>query len=187
MKKIIVVLILSTIGFTSCIKVEEDIKKIKIAEQFYDALNTSEKAKIEKLITSKFTTIDDGFEQIYSQGEFAEWMRWDSVFEPTYEVLEIEINNGVVKTKISKTDKRISFLHNEPIVTEEVMQFDKNKIMNVNRNSIVFDVPRFVKNRDELIIWIRNNHPDLDGFINNQTESGGLNYLKAIELYKNKD
>jgi hypothetical protein len=50
----------------------------------------------------------------------------------------------------------------------------------------LFNVEKFVKNRDELVNWISENHPELNGFLNDQTKSGGLYYLKAIQLYKNK-
>ena len=37
--------------------------------------------------------------------------------------------------------------------------------------------------RDTLGNWIRNNHPNLDGFVNDITMEGAKDYLKAIELF----
>jgi len=51
---------------------------------------------------------------------------------------------------------------------------------------LVFNDATFVKNRDSLLSWIDENHPELNGFINNQTAPGGRQYLKAIELFKNR-
>ena len=160
--------------------------KLEIAKKFYVAIDNSNSAEITELITESFTTNDDGFEQKYNGNEYVEWVKWDSVFQPTYEILKIKEENGIVRAEISKTDKRISFLHHEPIVMNEIMQFEDNKINNIKRISSSFDVEKFVKNRDELVNWISENHPELNGFLHDQTKRGGLNYLKAIELYKNK-
>ncbi len=186
MNKTTVLLLLLTIGIISCKSSKKEFDKLKIAKEFYIAIDNSNPSKTTELITERFTTIDDGFEQKYSVNEYAEWVKWDSVFQPTYEILKIEKENGIVKAKISKMDKRISFLHHEPIVTDEIIQFEGNKIKNINRTSTSFNVEKFVKNRDELVNWITENQPELNGFLNDQTKSGGMNYLKAIELYKNK-
>jgi len=186
MNKLTVFLLLITIGITSCKNSEKELDKLEIAKEFYIAIDNSNPLKVTKLITGRFTTIDDGFEQKYNGNEYAEWVKWDSVFQPTYEILKIEKENGIIKAKISKTDKRISFLHHEPIITDEIIQFEGNKIKEINRTSASFNVDKFVKNRDELVNWITKNHPELNGFLNDQTKSGGMNYLKAIELYKSK-
>jgi len=186
MNKTRVFLLLLIIGIISCKNPEKESDKLEIAKEFYIAIDNSNPLKTTELISERFTTIDDGFEQKYSRNEFAEWVKWDSLFQPTYEILKIENENGIVKAKISKMDKRISFLHHEPIVTDEIIQFEGNKIKNINRNSASFNVEKFVKNRDELVNWITENQPELNGFLNDQTKSGGMNYLKAIELYRNK-
>jgi len=38
--------------------------------------------------------------------------------------------------------------------------------------------------KNEMVTWIKKNHPELDGFIYDQTKTGAQNYLKAIALYK---
>ena len=40
------------------------------------------------------------------------------------------------------------------------------------------------KEVNSLVSWIKINHPILDGFINDMTMNGAMNYLKAIELYE---
>jgi hypothetical protein len=185
MNKLTVLILFIAIGIISCKNPEKGLDKLEIAKNFYAAIENSNPSKITELITEVFTTVDDGFEQEYSGNEYVEWVKWDSVFQPTYEILKIEEENGIVKAKISKTDKRISFLHREPIVTEEVIQFEGDKIKGINRTSALFNVEEFVKNRDSLVNWIAENHPELNGFLNDQTKIGGLNYLKAIQLYKN--
>jgi hypothetical protein len=186
MNKTTAFLLLITIGFFSCKNSEKDFDKLEIARKFYVSIDNSNPSETTELITERFTTIDDGFQQLYSRNEYAEWVKWDSVFQPTYDILKIETKNGIVKAKISKTDKRISFLHHAPIVTNEIIEFEGNKIKKIKRTSDLFNVEEFVKNRNELVNWIAENQPELSGFLNDQTKSGGLNYLRAIELYRNK-
>ncbi len=184
MNKLKVLVLSVIIGVTSCQNSETKLKKLEIAKKFYSAINNSNSSKITELISDVLYTIDDGYEQKFDQKTYAEWVKWDSVFQPNYEILQIKEENGVVKAKISKTDKRISFLHKDPIIMEEIIQFKDIKIKNVIRNSVSFKVEKFVKNRDSLVDWVSTNYPELNGFLYNQTKNGAINYLKAIELYK---
>ncbi len=154
-----------------------------------EVLDKSNISGIETLITDSLSTEETEYNyvQTFSKKDYVEWLKWDSVFEPTYKILEIKQKNGTVKAKISKTDKRIIFLHQEPIVTDQVVRFDNDKITSIETTKyVIFNDSVFVKKRDELVDWIDKNHPELNGFIYDQTMTGGMNYLKAIELYENK-
>ncbi|WP_407264571.1 hypothetical protein [Tenacibaculum maritimum] len=189
MNKITVLLLLITIGIISCKNSEKEFDKLEIAKKYYKVLDKSNVSGIETLLTDSLLTKETeyDYEQTFSKKEYVEWLKWDSVFKPTYKILKIGQENGTVKAKISKTDKRISFLHKEPIVTEQVIRFDKDKISSIETTKyVIFNNSVFVKNRDGLLNWIDKNHPELNGFIHNQTKSGGMKYLKAIELYENK-
>lgn len=187
MNKIIILLLIFTFGFVSCKKTEKPVNKLKIAKQFYETLDNSDSSKFNSLLAEHLTTVDDGFEKAYTHKGYKIWLKWDAVFAPTYNIIKMEQEGEVVRAKISKLDKRIQFLHEAPIVTEEIIRFDNGKIKSVERKSSVFNVARFIENREKLVTWIKHNHPDLNGFLHDQTETGGVNYLKAIELYKNRN
>ena len=185
MNKTIVLILLLTIGFISCKNSEKEIDELGIAKKYYEILDKSNVSEIETLLTDSLWTKETEYEQKFSKKEYVEWLKWDSVFEPTYEILRIKQENKIVKAKISKMDKRILFLHEEPMVWNEIIRFDNNKIVKVERIKYeVFNVDRFLNNRDELVKWIDQNHPELNGFIHDQTANGGMKYLKVIELYK---
>lgn len=188
MNKIIILLLLLTLGFTSCKNSEKGIDKIEIAKQYYKALDNSDHSALASLLTDSLLTKETeyDYEQTFSLNEYVEWMKWDSVFDPQYKILEIEEKNGVIKARISKEDHRISFLHEEPIVTSEIIRFDKNKIKTIERTNVLFNDSVFVKNRTEFLNWIDQNYPEWNGFIYDQTKNGGMKYLKAIERYKNE-
>ncbi len=192
MKKIIALLFLLTIGFVSCKTSEKEknkeTSKLEIAKQYYKALDNSDGSGIPNLLGDSIVVREnsDDYEERFSQKGYSEWLEWDSVFDPTYKILEIEEENQVVKAKISKIDKRILFLNEEPMVWYEIVRFDNNKIVQVERIEYeVFNVEKFLKNRDGLVNWIDKNHSELSGFLFPQTRSVGLKYLKAIEMYEN--
>ena len=186
MNKIILLILLLTFGFTSCKNSEKEIDKLEIAQQYYKALDNSDSTVMNILLTDSLLTkeTDYDYEQTFSKKEYIEeWLKWDSVFNPTYKILEIKQENEIVKAKISKVDKRIILLHEEPTVWNEVIQFDSGKIISIERKNVVFNDKTWERNRTKLLSWIDENHPELNGFLNGQTESVGMKYVKAIELY----
>ena len=189
MNKIIFLSFFLAIGLISCNNSEKTIDKLEIAKDYYKALDNADDSAITLLLTDSLLTKETeyDYEQTFSLKEYVEWMKWDAVFDPTYEILQIAREDEIVKAKISKIDSRILFLHEEPIITNQVIRFDNDKIISIETTQYVdFKDSIFVQNRDQLVSWIEKNHPELDGFLYDQTEAGGMKYLKAIELYKNK-
>tara|TARA_R110001583_G_scaffold193907_1_gene363643 strand:- start:554 stop:1114 length:561 start_codon:yes stop_codon:yes gene_type:complete len=181
-----IVLLLLIIGFISCKNSEKEIDRVEIAKQYFKVLDNSDYSKMSDWFADSLTTIEGEYKQTYSKSDYLEFLKWDSVFDPDYEILEIEQKNGIVKARISKMDKRISFLHEEPFITNQTIKFQNGKIISVETEYVDFNVAIWERNRNGLLGWIDENHPELNGFINDQTESGGMKFLKAIELYKNR-
>jgi len=189
MNKIIVLSLLLAIGFVSCKTTDKKIDKLEIAKKFYKALDNSDGTIIKKILTDSLLTkeTDYDYKQTFSKKEYIEnWLKWDSVFRPKYKILEIEQENEIVKAKISKIDKRIKLLHEKPTVWNSIIRFDGDKIISIERTNETFNDKIWERNRTKLLNWIDGNHPELKGFLNGQTESTGIKYLKVIELYKNK-
>ena len=189
MKKTIAILLLFTIGFISCENSEKEIKKLDIAKKYYQALDNSDSSQMLTLIGDSIVIREnaDNYEERFSQNGYTVWLEWDSVFEPTYKILEIQEENEIVKAKISKDDKRIFFLTQEPMIWTEIVRFEDKKIVKIDRIEYeVFNVSKFVEKREKLVNWISKNHSELSGFLYPQTKSVGKKYLKAIELYGNR-
>ncbi|WP_299523716.1 hypothetical protein [Winogradskyella sp.] len=186
MNKTIVLLLLLTIGFLSCKNSEKEVDKIEIVKQYFKTLDNSDYSKISDWFADSLTTIEGEYKQAYSKSDYLGFLKWDSVFDPNYEILEIGQNNGIVKAKISKMDKRISFLHEEPFIINQIIKFENDKIISVETEYMGFNEATWERNKNGLLSWIDENHAELNGFIYDQTESGGIKFLKAIELYKNK-
>ena len=176
-------------GILGCKNTEKKIDELEIARQYYEALDKSNSADLKALLSDSLLTVIPkyAYKVTFSRDDYAEkWLKWDSVFEPDYEVLDMKLVNGVVKAKVSKTDQRILFFMQKPFVTNETLIIKNNKIITVETAYVNFDEATWERNRNGLLNWIDENHPELNGFINDQTEAGGLKFQKAIELYKNK-
>ncbi|RAJ12256.1 hypothetical protein [Arenibacter echinorum] len=189
MNKTVILTLLLLIGFVNCKNSGKEIDKLEIAKKYYRALDNSDNTEIGLLLADSLVTKETeyDYEQTFTLKEYVEWLKWDAVFDPTYQILQIVQEDEIVKAQISKIDKRILFLHQEPIVTNQIIRFDSDKIISIETTKyIIFNDSTFVKNRDDIVSWIDDNHPELQGFIHDQTETGGLKYLKAIELYRNK-
>jgi len=186
MYKTIVLLLLLTIGFVSCKNSEKEIDRVEIVKQYFKVLDNSDYSKMSDWFADSLTTVEGEYKQTYSKNDYLEFLKWDSVFDPNYEILEIEQKNGIVTAKISKMDKRISFLHEEPFITNQTIKFKNDKIISVEAEYVDFNEATWKRNKNGLLSWIDENHPELNGFIYDQTESGGMKFLKTIELYKNK-
>lgn len=182
-----IILSLLAIGIFSCKNSEKKIDKIEIAKQYFKVLDKSDYAAMSVWFADSLTTIEGDYEQTYSQSDYLKFLKWDAVFDPTYEILEIAQKDETVKAKISKLDKRISFLHEKPFITNQTLNFQNEKIISVETDYETFDQKTWEKNKTALLTWIEKNHPELNGFIYDQTEAGGVKFLKAIELYKTKE
>ncbi len=122
------------VGLISCKNSEKTSDKLEIAEKYFVALDKSNSSEINDLLAdSLVTTIPKyDYEVRYSKSDYVEkWLKWDSVFEPTYKVVEMKLENGIVKAKVLKTDKRINFLMQKPFLTNEILRFENNKIISV--------------------------------------------------------
>ncbi len=179
MNKIIVLSLLLTIGFISCKNSEKKIDRVEIAKKYFEVHDNSDYSKISDWFADNLTTIEGEYKQTYSKSDYLEFLKWDSVFDPNYEILEIEQKDGIVKAKISKMDKRISFLHEEPFITNQTIKFQNDKIISVETEYVDFNEGTWERNKNELLSWIDENHSELNGFIYDQTESGGMKFLKA--------
>lgn len=182
---LILVLIL---GFSACKKSEKKIDHLALTKRYFEILDASKTSEIEGLLLDSLVTRETDYDYTYtfSKAAYVEWLRWDSVFNPNYKILNIEQDSAVVKVRVSKMDTRINFLHKVPIVTDQEFHFKEDKISAIVTTKYVeFNDSIFVKNRETFLNWMDQNHPDLNDFIFDQTKAGGLKYSKAIKLYQN--
>lgn len=187
MHKITTYVFLTAIILMSCENKQIQSKNIEITKQYFKVLNHAEPSKVMNWLANSLKITEEEYRQTYSKNEYSKVLQWDSVFTPNYRVLNIEEKDAIVNVKISKIDQRISFLHdNEPFVTNHQIKFHEGKIVEIATDYVNFNYAAWEKNKTELLSYINQNHPELNGFLNDLTKDGGIKFLKAITFYNNK-
>ncbi|SFB87024.1 hypothetical protein SAMN04487891_103144 [Flagellimonas taeanensis] len=171
----------------SCQQKNKEIDKVKIVNDYIDALNASDYDKVAGLFRDSIRLREMDYVSAFSKEGYHSLFQWDSTFHPKYEILDVKSDGNEVRMKVSKQCERILFLNEEPIITQEVVKFDGDAIQSIDIvEYVVFNDSLWSAKRADLMAWIENHHPELNGFIYDQTKQGALNYLKAMALYKNR-
>ncbi|WP_242203598.1 hypothetical protein [Aestuariivivens insulae] len=155
--------------------------------KYYQAHDNSDFRIVKELICDSISMGEGDYSTLYSQNSFYELFKWDSIFQPTYKLINVEEANSGIIAIVSSGSLRYEFLKNNPLTCKYKFYFESDKISNIE----VLECPNsdwvvWQRERDSLVNWTSIHHSELDGFIHNLTEEGALNYLKAIELYRNR-
>lgn len=179
--------ILAMMIFVSCKwKHHQEIDSIEISDDYIDALNASDYDKLVGLFVDSIRFNEMDYIRTFSREEYRSLFQWDSVFAPTYRILNVKKAGGELHLKVSKECERINFLHEKPFVTNEIMQIKDGGIYQIDVIEYVdFNDSLWVDKREKLVSWIEKNHPGLNGFIYDQTKEGAVKFRKAIAFYKN--
>lgn len=153
--------------------------------RYYDALDAGDYDAIKKQINDSITQINGDFTTRYDHDGFYGFFKWDSIFKSSYEIVELEEKNGEVFVTVAQENVRNEFLRNNPLIYKVQVSFALDKIAKLKDFEYIdTNWNAWNKEKDSLVNWIKNNHPDLDGFVNDMTMQGSKNYIKAIELYQ---
>jgi hypothetical protein len=159
----------------------------KLVREYYACLNDHKPERALNFLSEDIIVSEFDFSQVRNRDQWQVQFAWDKTFLPAYEILEIHAVNDQVEAIVSKSDKRIRYLHDSPVVYKVKFAFSGSKIKSEHLyDYLEFNLDRWQTRRDSLVSWIEKNHPELSGFIHDQTTTGAEKYLKAIELYETK-
>ena len=176
-----IILFICVFSFSSCTRKNDNTQ---LVQNYYNQLNQSNYLELSNLIGDSITIIEGDYNMNYSKNDYYQFFQWDSVFSPEYEILEIKEIDQKIEVKVSKICTRIKFLNQKPIISKEVIEIKNHEISKIKNVAMDSDFKVWNVKKNEVITWIKQNHPELDGFIYDQTKTGAQNYLKAMALYK---
>lgn len=175
------------IVISACNEKTTETSHEKILTQYLEAYNNFDLEKAAFFIHDSIVVSENDFIQMTSKTEWFVQSQWDLAFAPKYSILELKAVDGNLEATIEKTCKRIKFLNDSAISSKSFVEFTDGKISGIHIYDYVkFDFGKWESRRDSLVAWIENHHPELSGFIYDQTKSGAEKYLKAIDYYENK-
>lgn len=155
---------------------------------YYKAFDSGDFEKINSVVYDSITIVTGDFITPLNRDSFYTFYKWDSIFKPSYELLEIEEKNNDIIATITQNNIRNEFLKNNPLKLKVKVSFVSDKITKLEElNYIDVNWNIWAQHRDSLVSWIKINHPELDGFVNDMTMQGAINYKKAIELYNGRE
>ncbi|SHJ68266.1 hypothetical protein SAMN04488007_1091 [Maribacter aquivivus] len=185
MKNAFLILFLIVV-LTSC-----DNKKLshkKTVNRYYKAFDSGDFNKLKRVIHDSITIVSGDFITPFDKDSFYEFYKWDSIFEPSYEVIDLTEENDNVIATISQKNIRNEFLKNNPLKLNVKVSFASGKITKLEElDYIGVNWQEWNQEKDSLVNWIKVNHPNLDGFVNDMTRKGAINYVRAIELYEGRE
>ena len=170
---------------THCQQKSEPVNEREVIQAYIDATNQGDFNVLRQYITDSINMSEADYQLSTNLDEFYRLFQWDSVFSPQYEILASEKVDGAWQITLSKQGQRVAFLHDTPISYQSVFTVQDGKITRIRTDKYLeFDDNRWRSRRDTLVVWIERNHPELNGFVHNQSLQGALDYLEAIELYE---
>ena len=171
--------------FTGC--GTKKLSRKETVTTYYNAFDSGDFNKIKAVIHDSITLVSGDFVMPFNKTSFKEFYKWDSIFEPTYEILQLSEDNNDIIATITQKNIRNGFLKNNPLKLNIKVSFISGKITKLEElDYIDVNWTAWNQEKDSLVNWIKANHPELDGFVNDMTMTGAMNYLKAIELFEKK-
>ncbi|MEM8507749.1 MAG: hypothetical protein AAF717_07960 [Bacteroidota bacterium] len=183
MKKIFIIVCISLLNI-SCRQSNPNMNKTKVAENYINALNTSDYDAIIELFKDSIRMKELVYSSVFSKDDYYQLFQWDSTFSPVYKIIEIKEEDDAVRMTVSKECPRILFLNQEPIVTNEIVEFEDGKIHSIEITKyVVFNEKEWEFQRTKLVEWTEQHSPERNDFLYDQTKEGAIKYLEVIKRY----
>lgn len=185
--KKIAVLICCVMMAISCKQGNKGIDKVQIAEKYISALNASDYNQVVGLFLDSIRFNEMDYKRTLTKENYHTLFQWDSIFSPKYRILDVREDGNNLHLKVSKECDRILFLHENAFVTHEIMKIKDGAIHSIDIVEYVdFNDSLWTAKRENLVSWIQSHHPELNGFIHDQTKEGAIKFRKAIDFYRNR-
>jgi len=164
---------------------QKNISNTETVKKYFDARNSVDFNEIKTLISDSIAVTEGDYIMPYTLDSYYEVFKWDSVFQSTYEIVNLKEINQQVIASVALNSIRNEFLQNSQMTCQFKLTVHAGKISKIESLECKdADWGMWQKRVNSLVNYIKTNHPDLDGFIHDMTMDGAKNYIQAIRLYQ---
>jgi hypothetical protein len=182
-KSIPVLLLLTLIVFAGC--TDRTSLQTKQITAYYDGFKNSDYEKIKQTLADSLVTTSGDYIMAFSRESYHEKFKWDSVFKPEYELVAIDKKGDHAIATVTVRSSKLTFLKNNPMTCNYRFHLESGTIFKIDELDCPdADWALWQKQVNSLVNWVAENHPEMDGFVNDLTMEGAINYVKAIALYQ---
>ena len=181
-----IILFIIVLLFANC--TEKQPTKSEQIKAYYNGYKNAKYEHIKDVIADSLTTVYGDYTSTFTPQRYYEQFKWDSIFKPVYELVAIhQIDDQIIAT-VTKRSLKLQFLNNNPMTCRYQFEFTSGNISRIEElDCNDANWKAWKEGVDILVNWVKINHPELDGFIHNLSMQGAIDYLKAIELYNNRE
>ena len=159
----------------------------EVVNGYYKARSETNYSEVKKYVSDSLTIVSGDFVMPFDHHSFYEVFKWDSLFRPTYEVVKIEDVDHHIVVSVKLNSVRSEFLKNSYMTCHYKLSFEAGRISKfeeMNCDDVDWNI--WEQEVNSLVHWVKEHHPELDGFIHDMTKKGAQNYLRAMELYEKR-
>ena len=160
----------------------------QVSYLYFQARDDQDFQAVKEVIYDSLTVIEGDYIMPYSKDSYYEVFKWDSVFQTEYKIVNLQERDDQIIATIGLSSIRNRFLENDNMTCDFMLSFHSGKIYKIESLDCKNANWQVWQDRVRTLVdWIQINHPGLDGFINDMTMTGAINYIKAIELYESNN
>lgn len=154
---------------------------------YYAGFANGDYTPIKSTLADSLITTEGDYTMPFSRESYYEKFKWDSVFKTEYQLVDINYDKEAAIATVSLKSPRLAFLENSPMTCKYRFEFENGQIARIaNLECPTANWEIWGERVNELVGWTKENHPELDGFINDLTMKGAQNYMQAIQFYQNR-
>jgi len=94
---------------------EQKLTHQETVTKYYQARNAVDYNQIKKYVNDSITITEGDYIMPYPQHTFYEVFKWDSIFQPSYEIAELKKKGNQIIASITLNSIRNEFLKNSPM------------------------------------------------------------------------
>lgn len=111
---------------------QQTTSNVEVTKNYFEARNSADFNEVKNLINDRLMVLEGDHTMPYSQESFYEVFKWDSIFQTSYEIIELKEHEEQIIASIALSSIRNTFLKNGSMTCKFKLSFNSGKISKLN-------------------------------------------------------